>query len=73
MIPIGVHALPEPVVLIDGELSLCRETFERFTFEHAVAVGAQIVEELAPEDKEAAVDQTRMVPLSGRLVDPAAA
>src|SRR6202042_2095807 len=51
----GIHALPEPGVVIDAELALRGQSSERRLLEHR-GIAVEVVEDLAVKDEEASVD-----------------
>ena len=51
-----IHRLPEAGVLIHAQLSFVRQGFENALFERDTLIGADAVERLFVENKEAAID-----------------
>ena len=54
---VGVHAHPEVLVAVDGELAVAREPPQRRLLEDQLGLVGQVVEDLALEDEEAAADE----------------
>jgi len=72
-VALGVHAAPETPMLENVQLAVARQFHQRLAFQHAAFILGQILEKVAVEEKETAVDpMTFEVGLLGELDDAVA-